>query len=477
MRGDSRIRPSHAVALDPPRQALYAAASHRLGRCAPAGATGPGPCRRASPARHRHRGARRRATPGRRVAVLRAGVARGRLSRLGNPAVRHVLAPPGPDLRTAGHAVAHPPAARRRRRARARHHGAGTAGAAELPGGHHVPLQAQAEAGRSGAEGAAHARWIQPREPGGLAGRVRGARRPHRPVPDGVRRALPGGPLRRRGRFDPHVRPGFPAQPVSRAGGAPAARPRVPDGRRVARGLPPALARKARGRPDQGPHLQGHRRRHRDRRHRVLPAAVLRRDRHAVRLPRRRGGAGAARRGRRGARAFLDRHAGAASLPAARSGAAHPAARGAVPAARRFLHGDAAARHAGAARRRPGRLGAPAARRERRPRRHRAARPAAAPPGHHAAPRAAGRRERGPPREPARTAARPPHRRAERGHAGRVRGWRRKGRDHGRAAGGRVPLAGSRTGRSSSSPRRSCSPPRRAPAGGASRNRSATSMR
>src|SRR5688572_32561161 len=59
----------------------------------------------------------------------------------------------------------------------------------ELPGGHHVPLQAQAEAGRSGAEGAAHARRVQPREPGRLAGRIRGAWRAHRPVPDGDRKS------------------------------------------------------------------------------------------------------------------------------------------------------------------------------------------------------------------------------------------------------------------------------------------------
>ena len=37
--------------------------------------------------------------------------------------------------------------------------------------------------------------------------------------------------------------------------------------------------------------LQGHRRRHRHRRHRVLPAALLRRDRDGLRLPRRRGDA------------------------------------------------------------------------------------------------------------------------------------------------------------------------------------------
>ena len=64
--------------------------------------------------------------------------------------------------------------------------------------------------------------------------------------------------------------------------------PRVPDGRAVAQRLPGALARALRGRSDQGPHLQGHRRRHRHRRNRVLPAALLRRDGDRLRLPRRR---------------------------------------------------------------------------------------------------------------------------------------------------------------------------------------------
>jgi transcription-repair coupling factor (superfamily II helicase) len=36
-------------------------------------------------------------------------------SRLGDPALRHLLAAPGPDLRAAGHAVAHPPGRGRRR--------------------------------------------------------------------------------------------------------------------------------------------------------------------------------------------------------------------------------------------------------------------------------------------------------------------------------------------------------------------------
>jgi transcription-repair coupling factor (superfamily II helicase) len=68
---------------------------------------------------------------------------------------------------------------------------------------------------------------------GGEPGRVRGARRADRPVPHGLAGALPRGPVRRRDRQHPHLRPRQPAQPVPGARGAPAARPRVPDGRRA----------------------------------------------------------------------------------------------------------------------------------------------------------------------------------------------------------------------------------------------------
>ena len=80
----------------------------------------------------------------------------------------------------------------------------------------------------AGVESAAHARRLHAREPGGVARRVRGARRADRPVPDGLGRAVSRGPVRRRGRFDPHLRPGLAAQPVPGARRAPAAGARIP---------------------------------------------------------------------------------------------------------------------------------------------------------------------------------------------------------------------------------------------------------
>jgi transcription-repair coupling factor (superfamily II helicase) len=63
--------------------------------------------------------------------------------------------------------------------------------------------------------------------------------------------------------------------------------------------LPQPLARTLRGRPFALARLQGHRQRHRLGRHRILPAAVLRRDRDPVRLPAADASAGAGRRHRR----------------------------------------------------------------------------------------------------------------------------------------------------------------------------------
>jgi transcription-repair coupling factor (superfamily II helicase) len=219
--------------------------------------------------------------------VLRARPALRPLPRLGDAALRQLLAAPGPDQRAPGHAVAH-----LQKEADVVLVPATTALYRLAPpaflAGYTFHFKVQAEAGRGQAEGPAHAGRLQPRDAGGEPRRIRRARRPDRPVPHGLAGAVPRRPVRRRDRLDPHLRPRHPAQPVPRARGAPAAGPRVPDGRRRPRALSQPLARTAGGRPDQEPHLQGHGQRRRHRRHRVLPAAVLRRDGHRVRLPRRR---------------------------------------------------------------------------------------------------------------------------------------------------------------------------------------------
>ncbi len=268
-----------------------------------------------------------RAAAARRTGLLRPGPALLPVSGLGNAALRQLLAAPGPDQRAAGHALAHL-AGRGRRGDRAGHHRALPVGAALLPGPLHLPLQGQAAAGGSPAQGPAHPGRLQPRDPGGQPGRVRRARRPDRPVPHGLAGALSRRPVRRRDRFDPHLRPRQPAQPVPGARSAAAARPRVPDGRGRAGEIPPPLARAAGGRPHAQPHLQGHGQRRGHGRHRVLPAAVLRRDRHGVRLPGRAGHAGAARRAGAGLSAVLAGHPGPPPPAAGRPRAAHPAARG-----------------------------------------------------------------------------------------------------------------------------------------------------
>ena len=110
-------------------------------------------------ARDLQRRARRRAAPRRRDPVLRAAPARRRLPRLGDAALRHLLAARGPDLRAPGDALADP-ARRRRRRPDAGDDGAGAARAAELHRRLHLPLHDQAAPRRGGAQGAAHARRL-----------------------------------------------------------------------------------------------------------------------------------------------------------------------------------------------------------------------------------------------------------------------------------------------------------------------------
>ena len=295
---------------------------------------------------------------------------------------------------------------------------------------------------RGGAEGAAHARRLHAREPGRLARRVRGARRPDRPVPDGLGGAVPRRPVRRRDRFDPHLRSRHPAQPLSGARSAPAARARVPDGRAGAQRLSRALARALRGRPDQGAALQGHRRRHRHRRHRVLPAALLRRRRRPSSTT-------SARRATVVLHGEVDealqrfwadtreRHRffqHDRERPILAPEALFLQARGFLRRLRRARAARACARAGDDA----SPVGERPARPQRRPRRARAAEAPAGPRRDDAASRPHRRRERRPAREPARAAARQPHRAAERRDAGRVRGRRRALRDRRRAARARL---------------------------------------
>ena len=390
-----------------------------------------GACGRRATAVHRRRRPGGRAAPGRRTAVLRAGIAHRGVPGLGDAALRQLLAAPGPDLRAPGHAVAGA-IGRRGRGAAARHHRADTPGAARLHGRLHLPLPAEDAAQRGRAEGAADAGRLQPRQPGGVARRVRGARRADRPVPDGLAGAVPRGPVRRRGRFDPHLRPRHAAQPVPGARGAAAARARVPDGRGGAQRLSRALARDRSKATRAGTAST----------RTSAPASPPPASSTTCRCSSRRDGptACSTTSGRR--------ERGAARCCTASSNDAlqhfwtdtrerhrflrHDPERPILPPEALFLrrrgllHPRQRARHAAAARQWRNRLGPPAARRERRARRDRAAGRAGKAPRHHAAPGAAGGRERGPAREPARAAARPPHRRAERGDAGRVRGRRRK---------------------------------------------------
>jgi hypothetical protein len=109
----------------------------------------------------------------------------------------------------------------------------------------------QGETWTKRAEGAADAGRLHPRVAGDVAGRILGARRPDRPVPDGLRPALPPRPVRRRDRNHPHLRRRHPALAVSGQGSAPAAGPRIPDGRSGAHRLPRPLARTLRRRPER----------------------------------------------------------------------------------------------------------------------------------------------------------------------------------------------------------------------------------
>ena len=206
--------------------------------------------------------------------------------------------------------------------------------------------------------------------------------------------------------------------------------------------LPRPLARAHRGRPDQGARI------YKDIGHGIATAGIeyylplfFDADGDDLRLPAAAAPRCAARRGRRRAAALLDRHARAPPLPAARPRAADPAAARTLFLQRRAVLRARPARtrtlalRGGAAGDAPT-VGARRCPTSRRPRRRPSRWPTLrAAHRHHAAPRAAGGRERRPAREPARLlrdhGIEPPSVR----HAGRVRGRRREGRDHRRAAG------------------------------------------
>jgi transcription-repair coupling factor (superfamily II helicase) len=126
--------------------------------------------------------------------LLRARLALHAVPRLGNPALRQFLTPPGFDQRTPGHTVAH-----RRRAADVVLVPATTAlvplGAPSVFGGLHLSLQGQAAAGRGQTQGSADAGRLQPCDqvvsPGEYA--VRGGLIDLFPM--GSPRALPCGPV------------------------------------------------------------------------------------------------------------------------------------------------------------------------------------------------------------------------------------------------------------------------------------------
>ncbi len=224
--------------------------------------------------------------------MVRAGASRRAAARLGNAALRSVLAAPGSRLAAARHAV--PRLARRVRRARRRgDDGAVSARAARISRGVHVLPEAGHAARRRRAARAARARGLPARDAGRVARRIQRARRADRSLSDGQRAAVPARSLRRRHREHQDLRRRHAAHALPRPRRAAAARARVsrstkPAGcafaaryREVFEGDPLALAA-----------LQGREQRRRAGRHRVLPAALLREHRDARRLP-------AARRGRR----------------------------------------------------------------------------------------------------------------------------------------------------------------------------------
>ena len=266
--------------------------------------------------------------------MVRSGPRRRAAARLGNAALRSLLAAPGPGLA----AARHPPsrlAPRMRRARRRRDDRAPPARAAGLSRGVHVLPEAGHAARRRRAARPDGSRRLPARHAGRLAGRVQRARRADRPLSDGQHPALPARPLRCRHREHQDVRRRHAAHALPGARRAPAARARVSAGRSGPHALSHALSRGLRGRSVAFAAVQGHQQRRGARRHRVLPAAVLRDDRDAGRLS----AAGRRRRARRRrrvrGRAVLAGHRFALQAAARRQVAAAAAADHRVPSARR----------------------------------------------------------------------------------------------------------------------------------------------
>ena len=251
---------------------------------------------------------------------------------LGNAALRSFRAASG--YRLAAHRDAVSVAVGQARRAgRAGRDADAAAGAEEL----HRRLRPRARAAaetRSGHRAAPAGNLRLPaRAAGRRARRLRRARRADRHLPDGQRRAVSHRALRRGNRIDPHVRSGNAALGCEGRRGAPAARARVSADRRIDEGIPQHAARALSDRSAPLSAVSGHPRRRDAGRHRILPAAVLRTHRHAVRLSRRQCAVRARRRRARSRRAVLV--AGERTLRAARARrrTADPAGGRAVPAA------------------------------------------------------------------------------------------------------------------------------------------------
>ena len=269
----------------------------------------------------------RRAAPSRRDPLLRPLARRAAVARLGNVALRHAVAAPGSRLRAPRDAVSAKPAALRDRRAgRFGHQRAVSAVARAVRRRPYVLLQAGPDDRRRAAACATGVRRLSARVAGGRAGRVCDSRRIDRSVSDGLCAAVSARPVRRSARLDPCVRSGHAARAVSGARSALAAGPRISDRRSSSAGISPALARAHRRRPESLERLQRYRHRHRLGRYRVLPALVLRSDRHAVRLFAADQRARAAWADRSGDGAFLERDQRALSIPVARCHATDSAA-------------------------------------------------------------------------------------------------------------------------------------------------------